>query len=154
MSRSTCEYDRTSSWYDKERAPPTNKQQNARNRSSGWSKRSTRGNPAEYEGRYNLWDEGKSHDSAKDTEGEAIEGRDKSQGCDGERDVEGVAQAPKASDSALADETDEETIRSKLVGTAATPQQPKGKSKRNTPKNAEAALDTMAEEYVRSSRRP
>ena len=95
-------------------APPTNKQQNARNSYFGWSKRGTRGNPAEDEGRYNQWDEGKSHDSAKDNEGEAIEGRDKSRDCDGTEDVEGVAQAPKASDSALADATDVETIRSKL----------------------------------------
>ena len=80
----------------------------------GWSKRGTRGNPAEDEGRYSQWNEGKSHDSAKDNEGEAIEGRDKSRDCDGTEDVEGVAQAPKASDSALADATDVETIRSKL----------------------------------------
>ena len=62
----------------------------------------------------NQWDECKSRDSAKDNEAEAevdievelTEGRDKSQGCDETGDVEGVAQVPKASDSALADATD------------------------------------------------
>ena len=67
--------------------------------------------PAEYEGRYNQWNEGKSHDSAKDKDVEDIEGRDKSQGCDGTEDVEEVAQVPKASDSAHVDATDVETIR-------------------------------------------
>ena len=81
-----------------------------------------RGNLTEYEGGFNQWDEGKSRDSAKDNEAEAevdveievTEGRDKSQGCDGMGDVEGVAQVPKASDSAFADATDVDTIRSKL----------------------------------------
>ena len=69
--------------------------------------------------RFKQWDEGKSRDSAKDNEAEAeaevdvevIEGQDKSQGCDGTGDVEGVAQVPKASDSALADATDGDTKR-------------------------------------------
>ena len=41
-------------------------------------------------------------------------GRDESQGCDGTGDVEEVAEVPKANDSALADATDVDTIRSKL----------------------------------------
>ena len=61
---------------------------------------------------------GKSHDSAKDNEVEVevevIEGRDESQGCHGTGDVEEVAEVPKANDSALADATDVDTIRSKL----------------------------------------
>ena len=60
---------------------------------------------------------GKSHDSAKDDEGGAIEGRDKSQGCDGTEDVQGVAQAPKASDSGLMDAV---SVRSMLCSDYST----------------------------------
>ena len=106
MSRHTREYGRTSSLYNKEWAPPS--KHNARNSYSGWSKRGTRGNPAEHEGRFNQWDEGKSRDSAKDNEAEVevevVVDHDKSHNYDGTGDVEGVAQVPKASDSALADE--------------------------------------------------
>ena len=66
---------------------------NARNRYSWWSKRRTLGNFVEYEGRFARWVEGKSLDSVKDNEVEVdvavevIEGREKSQGCDGTGDV-------------------------------------------------------------------
>ena len=167
MSRYAREYGRTSSWYNKECAPPTNKQQSARNSCSGWSKRSTRGNPADYEGRYNQWDEGKSHDSAKDNKGEATERRDKSQGCDGTEDVEGVAQASKASDSAPADATDAETIRSKLWELQRLLNNRKGSPSATYKKHAEAstravdlnlktmqALDTFWKRKMRSLTRP
>ena len=75
MSRYTRDYGQTSSCYEKGWSPSTNKQQTAKNSCSGWSRRGTRGNPAEYEGRYNHWDESGSHDSAKDTEDDAAEGR-------------------------------------------------------------------------------
>ena len=152
MSRYTREYGRTSSWYNKEWAPPT--KQNARNNYSGWSKRGTRGNPAEYEGTYNQWEEGKPSDSAKDNEGEAIEGPDKSQGCDGTEDVE-----DKASESAPADPTDVETIRSKLWEQHRLLNNREGRVSATYKKNANSrgydlnqktmhALDTMAEEYL------
>ena len=68
-----------------------------KNSYSGWNKRGRRGYPSEYEGRLNQWDEGKLSDSAMDNEAAT----DESQGCDCTEDVEEVAQAPKASDSAL-----------------------------------------------------
>ena len=108
LSRYTRERGWTSFWYNKEWAPPSDKQQKVKNSSCTWCERCTFGNPAEREERYNQCDVGKLHDSAKDDEGGAIEGRDKSQGCDGTEDVQGV---PKASDSSP---TDAVSVRSML----------------------------------------
>ena len=70
----------------------------------------TRRNPAEYEGRYNHWDEGRSCDSAKDTVCDVAEGRDKNRG-----DAYGEdALAPKVSVPVPADETDVETTQTTL----------------------------------------
>ena len=125
-----------------------------------------RGYLSEYEGRLNLWEEGKPSDSAKDNEAaaeaevEVIEGRDKSQGCDGTEGVEGVTQAPKASDSTLADATYVDTVRSKLWELQRLLNNREGSLSATYKKNTEAntraydlnqktmqALDTSAEEY-------
>ena len=66
MSRYTREYGRTSSWYNKEWAPPS--KHYTKNSYSGWNKRCRRGYPSEYEGRLNQWEEGKLSDSAMDNE--------------------------------------------------------------------------------------
>ena len=105
-------------------------------------------------------DEGKSHDSAKDSEGDATEGRDKSQGYDGTEDVGGVAQVFKVTGSAPADATDVEKIQSKLWELQRLLSNRKGSPSATYKKNAEAntraydlnqktmqALDTLAEEY-------
>ena len=128
-SRYTREYGRTSSWYNRSGNHPQNKTRGT------VALGGASGAPAEIllntrEGTISgMWVSRTT--PVKDNEGEAIEGRDKSQGCDGTEDVEGVAQAPKESDSAPADATDVENNTIKSVGTAATPQQPKAKSKRN-----------------------
>ena len=125
-----------------------------------------RGYPSEYEGRLNLWEEGKPRDSAKDSEAAAeievkvIESRDKSQGCDGTEGVEGVTQAPKASDSALTDASDVDTVRSKLWelqrllnnrkgGLSATYKKHTGANTRSydLKQKTMQALDTLVEEY-------
>ena len=62
----SCECGRTSSWYDKEWSPSSHKQQTAKNSCFGWSRWGSRENPAECEGRYKYWDEGRPLDSAKD----------------------------------------------------------------------------------------
>ena len=95
-----------------------------------------------------------------EVEVELLEGRDKCQGCDGTRGVVEVPQASKASDSAHADATTADTVQTKLWRTTTSPQQPKGKTQRNTfQRNVEAntrvhdlnqktmqALNTLAEE--------
>ena len=91
MSQYTREYGRTSSWYDKEWAPSS--KHNARNNFSGWSKRGTRGNPAEFEGRFRQSDEGRHRESAcghgadVEVEVEVLGDRDKRHGCDGTREM-------------------------------------------------------------------
>ena len=114
MSRYTRECGQTSSWYDKRWSPSTNKQQTAKSSNSGWSRRGTSGNLAEYEGRHNNSGEGRSHDSAKDTEGDATEGRDKNRDDAGtEEDCE-MCRHPKVRAPAPTDVTDFETTQSKL----------------------------------------
>ena len=44
---------------------------------SGWSKRATRGNSGECEGRRSHWEDGKAQDFANNTEGIAVEGKDR-----------------------------------------------------------------------------
>ena len=80
------------SWYDKGWSPSTNKHQTTKSSYSGWSKRSTRGNPSECEGRHSYWDDGEAQDSANDTEGVAMEGKDKTHGR--EKGVEEEENAP------------------------------------------------------------
>ena len=136
---------------------------NARNRYSWWSKRRTLGNLVEYEGRFARWVEGKSRESGKDTDVEVdvavevIEGREKSQGCDGAGDV--VAQVLQRVRICGRDRCWYNTI--KVVGITATPYQLEGKKKRNIQEHAEVdtraydfnqkiimhVLDTLAEEY-------
>ena len=154
--------DGRSSWYNEEWAPPSKHE--ARNSYSGWSKRGTRGNPTEYEGRFHQWDEGRPRDSARghetdvEVEVEVLEGRDKSQDCDGTRDVVEVPQA--SSDSAHADATNADMIRTKLWEPQRLLNHRKGSLSATKKKNSEAntraydfnqktmqALDTLAEEY-------
>ena len=151
MSRHTLESGRTSSWYDM--------QQTAKSSYSGWSRRGTRGNPAECEGRYTHWDEGRSHDSAKDTEGDAAEGRDKNRGDAGKEDDGENAQAPKVSAPVPANVTDVETTQKKLWELQRLLNNGKGSLSSTYMKNTEAntkacdldqmtmqALDTLAGE--------
>ena len=65
----------STSWYNKGWTPSTNKDQSTKSSYTGWSKRCTRENPSEYEGRHNYWDDGKAQDYAHDTEGVATEGK-------------------------------------------------------------------------------
>ena len=50
----------------------------------------TRGNPSEYGGRYNNRDDGKAQDSANNTEGVAMEGKEKTQGREKGTEEDGV----------------------------------------------------------------
>ena len=50
-----------------------------------------RGNPSEYEGRHSNWDDGKAQDSANNTEGVAMEGKEKTQGREKGTEEDGVA---------------------------------------------------------------
>ena len=98
MSRYTRDNGRPStSWYHKGWTPSTNKDQSTKSSYSGWSKRSTRGNPSEYEGRHNYWDEGKTQDSANDTESVAREGKEKAREKEKGTEEEGVAVWDRAS---------------------------------------------------------
>ena len=81
MSRYTRESGHSStSWFAKGWSPSKNKHQTTKSSDSGWSKRCTRGNPSEYEGRHSYWDVGKARDSANDTEGVAVERKEKTHG--------------------------------------------------------------------------
>ena len=60
-------------------------------------KRCTRGNPSEYEGRDNYWDDGKVKISANDTEGVVTEGTEKAKGKEKSTEEEGLAVWDRAS---------------------------------------------------------
>ena len=64
-------------WYHNGWIPFTNKHQSTKSSYSGWSKRCTRGNSGEHEGRRSCWDDGEAQDSADNTEGVAVEGKEK-----------------------------------------------------------------------------
>ena len=128
--------------------------------------RHSRQPPTEYEGRSHQWDEERPCDSARDhetdveVEVQVLEGRDKSQGCDGTRDVVEVPQASKASDSAHADATNADMVRTKLWEPQRLLNNRKGSHSATCEKIAEdntrvydlnqktmQALDTLAEKY-------
>ena len=67
------------------------KDQSTKSSYSGWSKRSPRGNPSEHEGRRSHWDYGKAQDFADNTEGVAVEGKDKTHGREKGTEEDGVA---------------------------------------------------------------
>ena len=80
----------------------------------------------------NHWDEGRSHDSAMDTDGDAAEGRDKHRGDASTEDDGEDAPAPKVSAPVPADVTDVETTQSKLWELQRLlPQQPEREPKRH-----------------------
>ena len=71
--------------------PSTNKDQSTKRSYSGWSKWCTRGNSIEHEVRRSCWDGGKAQDSADNTEGVMLEGREKTQGREKGPEEDGVA---------------------------------------------------------------
>ena len=140
---------------------PRKKQQTAKSSCSGWSRWGTRGNPAEYEGRYSHWDEGRSHDSAKDTEGDAAEGQDKNRGDAGTENGGEAAPAPKENANELVNVTDVETPHKKQRELQRLMNHRKGSLSSTNKKIAEAntkaydlnqktmqSLGTLAEEFL------
>ena len=68
-----------------------NKDLSTKSSFSGWRKRGTRGNSSEHEGRRTYWDDGKAQDSADNTEGVVMEGKEKTQGREKMTEEDGVA---------------------------------------------------------------
>ena len=72
--------------------PSTNKDQSTKSSYSGCSKRGTRVNSTEHEGRRSCWESGKAQDSADNTEGVMLEGRERRpQGREKGPEEDGVA---------------------------------------------------------------
>ena len=160
MSRYSRQCGQSSSWCDKGWSPSTNEQQSAKSSYSRWTRWGTTGNPGEHEGRDNHWDEGSSHDFAKDGEGDAAEGQDKNRGDAGTEEGGETARAPKVSAPESVNVTDVETTHKKLWELQHLLNHRKGSLGSTLKKNAEAntksyhlnqktvqALDTLAEEY-------
>ena len=105
-------------------------------------------------------DSARDHETDVEVEVEVLEGRDKSQGCDGARDVVEVPQASKGSNSAHADATHADMVRTKLWERQRLLKNRKESHSATRGKIAEAntrvydlnqktmqALDTLAEKY-------
>ena len=92
MSHYTRDSGRSStSWDHKGWTPSTNKDQSTNSSNSEWSKRGTRGNSREHEGRRSCWDGGKAQGSADNTESVAMDGEEKTHGGEKGTEEDGVA---------------------------------------------------------------
>ena len=161
MSRYTRDSEHTStSWYSSGWSPSTNKHQTNKSSYSGWSKRCTRGNPSEYEGRHSYWDDGEAQDSANDTEGVAVEGKEKTHRKEKETEEDGVIVRDTNENASEQERAKDSWQQKETVGIAPSPQQSERSLsctyKKNNDANAKVydlnqktmqALDALAEEY-------